>query len=114
MFKQVSMSDVIKEHVHFKTLPTGWLSGKCPICNDYKMRGGFKFEQGLITYNCWNCPISASYEEFSGKISRKMRKILNAFGIDDNEINAIVNAAFFFKEPKQEESISIKSLTSSQ
>ena len=75
----------------------GFYAVKCGVCNDYKLRGGFKFENGEIGYNCFNCGKSARYEEGSGKISRNMRQVLNAFDIDDTDISAIVNSAFFNK-----------------
>jgi hypothetical protein len=50
------------------------------------------------------------YEEFSGKMSKKMRGILNDFGIDDTEIASVVNTAFFI-EKKDEDKITLANLT---
>lgn len=103
MIKQQKLEDLIREKISFGNPDVrGFYSLKCECCHDYKVRAGFKFENNTIGYNCWNCSTTGIYEEFSGSISRKMRKILNDFGIDDSEINAVVNSAFFFKKPEQE------------
>lgn len=103
MIKQQKLEDVIREKISFGNPDVrGFYSLKCQCCNDYKVRAGFKFENGTIGYNCWNCSATGIYEEFSGSISRKMRKILNDYGIEDSEINAVVNSAFFFKKEESE------------
>ena len=103
MIKQQKLEDLIREKISFGNPDVrGFYSLKCQCCNDYKVRAGFKFENNIIGYNCFNCSTAGIYEEFSGSISRKMRKILNDYGIDDSEINAVVNSAFFFKKPEQE------------
>lgn len=95
MTKTKTLQEVIERHVHFRPISTGWVVGKCAACNDYKERAGFKFEAGMVAYNCWNCSSSMQYEEFSGKISGRFRKILLSYGIDDSEINSAVNSSFF-------------------
>lgn len=107
MFKQLRLGDLIKEKVH-STLQKDWYVEKCPCCNDYKNRAGFKLEGDAVIYNCWNCSTTSVYEEFSGKISRKMRSILNAHGIDDTEISSVVNSSFFAE--KKEEKITLATL----
>jgi hypothetical protein len=84
---------------------------KCQCCHDYKVRAGFKFENNTIGYNCWNCSTTGRYEEFSGEISGKFRRILNAYGIDDSEISAVVNTAFFTKKEKNDAKITLAGLT---
>lgn len=81
------------------------------MCNDYKERAGFRFEADEIIYNCWNCATTSRYEEFSGRISKKMRHILNCYGIDDTEISGVVNTAFFKKKEEGEAKITLASLT---
>jgi DNA primase len=111
VFKQQKLADLIGDHVHFKLISTGWLAGKCALCNDYKERAGFKCDDDQVVYNCWNCGTTARYEEFSGNISKKFRGILNAYGIDDSEINAVVNTAFFNKKDEGEKKITLAALT---
>jgi hypothetical protein len=110
MIKQTKLEDLIKEKIPFSLVDArGFHCCKCAHCNDYKVRAGFKFEDGNVIYNCWNCSTTSVYEEFSGKISKKMREVLNAFGLDDTEISGVVNTAFFFKKP-EEPTISLASL----
>lgn len=105
-----TLQSLIEEHIHFRPISTGWLVGKCCLCNDYKERAGFKFDGGIVGYNCWNCSTSCQYEEFSGRISGKFRKILVSYGIDDSEISSVVNSSFFSGK-EESTKITLKSLT---
>jgi hypothetical protein len=110
LIQQAKLEDLIREKIPLGSPDShGFYSLKCQCCNDYKVRAGFKFESGSIGYNCWNCSTASRFEEFSGRISKKMRGILNDYGIDDTEISAVVNSAFFNKEAP-EEKITLKSL----
>jgi hypothetical protein len=111
MIASKTLESLIEERVSFRPISTGWIVGKCALCNDYKERAGFKFDGGIVGYNCWNCSTSSQYEEFSCKISSKFRRILNAYGIDDSEISSVVNSAFFNdKKVEESENISLSSL----
>lgn len=109
MIKTRSLQELIEERIHFRPISTGWVVGRCALCNDYKERAGFRFDGGIVGYNCWNCSTSCQYEEFSGRISNKFRKILTAFNIDDSDISSVVNSAFF-TELKKESKITLDSL----
>lgn len=85
--------------------------GKCGLCNDYKDRAGFRFEGGQVIYNCWNCSTASVYEEFSGRISKKMRSILSAYGIEDSEVSRVVNSTFFVKKEEEPTKLTLKTLT---
>lgn len=106
-----TLQSLIEERVHFRPISTGWIVGKCALCNDYKERAGFKFDSGVVGYNCWNCSTSCQYEEFSGKLSNKFRKILVSYGIDDSEISSVVNSAFFNSAKNEPSKITLQSLT---
>ena len=73
----------------------GWHGVKCAKCNDYKVRGAFKFENDLTIYHCFNCGIKSMYDSSKAKISTTMREILLAFGIPDSEIEKCVSLSFF-------------------
>lgn len=88
---------------------TGFYSTKCAVCGDYKPRMGVKFDGDNIIINCFNCGLSVVHTEGSGKISRRFRSTLNAFGIDDTVISSIINSAFF-KSPEKSDNISLASL----
>lgn len=111
MFKQEKLQSLIENKIAFRPISTGWMVGKCSVCGDYKERAGFKFDNDIIAYNCWNCGTATRYEEFSGRISKKMRNVLRTYGIDDSEINQIVNTSFF-TEPQNKSVITLTSLTS--
>lgn len=104
MIKQQRLEELIREKVPLGNADSrGFYSHKCQVCNDYKVRAGFKFEDNTVGFNCWNCSTTARYEEFSGRISRKFRQILQSYGVEDTEISQVVNTAFFKKddEPKK-------------
>lgn len=111
MIKPQQLEDLIKERLHFELVDVrGFHCLKCQLCHDYKVRAGFKFENNEVGYNCWNCGASSRYEEGSGRISKNMRRILNAYGFEDTEISGVINSAFF--NPKQEtETITLSEIT---
>ncbi len=112
MFQAQTLQSLIEEKIPFRHIGTGWFSGKCQVCNDYKERAGFRFENNEIVYNCWNCGKTGNYEEKSGTMHPRFRSILAAYGIDDSEITTIVNSPFFFKKKEdQNQTISLAKLT---
>lgn len=111
MIQQQKLEDLIREKIPFGSSDSrGFYSLKCGVCNDYKVRAGFKFENSSIIYNCWNCSTAAVYEEFSGKISKNFRKILNAYSIEDSDISTVINTAFFNKKEPESKTITLASL----
>ena len=111
MFQTTTIQSLIEERIHFRPISTGWLTGKCQLCNDYKERAGFKFEDGKVIYNCWNCSTASVYEETSGKMSKTFRRILRAYGFDDDEINAVIYTPFFNKKETESKTITLAKLT---
>lgn len=110
MFEQL-----IRERVHFtKHSSTGFNQCVCNLCHDYTDRGGFKFENGNIVYNCFNCSFSIVHDETSKTVSNKFRKVLNSFGISKEEISDVLNAAFFNQDDSSEKTISIKDVLASK
>jgi len=95
MIEQIpTVQKLIDRFVHFKPGKTGWLMGKCPLCNDYKDRAGLKLDSGGGVYNCFNCSTTAKFVE-GEPLSRKMQEILAAFGASKDEISNVSNASFF-------------------
>ena len=87
---------LIREHVAFsRKAATGFEQLKCQVCNDYKIRAGFKFENGKIRYHCFNCSLDRSHFENARTMSPEFRDILHAFHIDDNQIDSILSKKFF-------------------
>lgn len=111
MIKQQKLEELIRERIPLGNPDSrGFYSHKCQVCNDYKVRAGFKFEDNSVGFNCWNCSTTARYEEFSGQISGRMRNILRAYGIEDSEISQVVNTAFFV-EKEESKKLTLGSLT---
>lgn len=74
---------------------TGFFPVACPVCNDHSERAGFKFEDGEVGYNCFNCKAKFSYTEGETLISRNAISILGNFGISHSRIMEVVNQSFF-------------------
>lgn len=88
--------DLILQHVSLgKQAATGFRPCKCPICNDYKQRMGIKQENDKIRIHCFNCGLNSSHFENSRTMSSEFRQILNAFNINDNQIDSILSKKFF-------------------
>ena len=97
------LEDLIRQRVHFtRVAHTGFHHCVCDVCNDHTDRGGFKFHGGEVGYNCFNCGAAGRYIENSGEITRKFRKILNVFGISDEDIDKEIGKAFFTKNTESE------------
>lgn len=109
--KQLLLQDLIEASVPFRKLNTGWLAGRCSLCSDYKERAGFKFEGGNVIYNCFNCGMSAVFQEGSGQLSSKFKKVCDAYGIDPEEISKVLGSSLFQKEARKEQTISLDSLS---
>lgn len=87
---------------------TGFRGIKCPCCNDYKVRAGFKFTLNEVGYNCFNCGTKALYDETEGHLSKSFKKILKDFGISEHDLTKITGSAFFNKS--KEANISVAEL----
>ena len=97
------MEELIRNNVMFiRKRVTGYEMLKCNICNDYKVRAGFKFENGEIDYHCFNCSHHARYIEGANTVSDKFKQALISFNIDEVEIDNIVAKSFFNKNNKHE------------
>ena len=81
--------------IHWKTSPTGWTSGNCPMCvingqgrPDTKGRGGFRFDDEGFQYNCFNCGYKTGWS--TGKnINSRLKKLLMRFGAEESDIQRI-------------------------
>lgn len=99
------LESLIRQYVTLgKPTAKGFETVKCAKCNDYKVRGGFKFEDGVIRYSCFNCSTKTVYDsnKLAGSISSNMKEVLLAFGIPESDIDRCVGLAFFLKKPPSE------------
>ena len=85
------MEELVRKYITLPSRPSakGWYSIKCQSCNDYKVRGGFKFENGVTSYHCFNCQTKASYDDNRKFLSDEMVTILQSFGIPNSELNQL-------------------------
>ena len=62
---------------------TGFETLKCPICNDHKVRAGFKFSHDEIGYNCFRgkCGAAMRVSE-GGHLSRDFRSLMQMLGVE--------------------------------
>ena len=78
----------------WKSNPSGWISGNCPMCvqngenADTRGRGGFFFDDDKFQYNCFNCGFKTGWS--SGRqIAGKLRGLLKTFGADESDIQRV-------------------------
>lgn len=78
---------------------SGFHNVRCPVCNDYKIRAGFKFESDGIGYNCFNCATKFKYQ-YGSYCNDNMINILSSFGISKDElIQAVGKDKIHYKSP---------------
>lgn len=90
------LESVIRRYVILgKRSPKGFEAVKCAKCFDYKERGGFKFENGSVTYVCFNCSTKARYEAGDKEIGPSLKSVLTSFGVPEAEIARTIALEFF-------------------
>jgi len=105
-----TLETLIRRYVVFdSTSPTGFETVKCAVCNDYKVRGGFKFDGETVFYSCFNCSLKTGYdpEQSRHSIKPKMKEVLLAFGVPEDEIKKAISFNFF-KEKKEKVAVAAK------
>lgn len=73
----------------------GWNSVYCEVCGDGHRtkgpRGGWLFDGEACFYSCFNCGISGNFDpNRDSPHSKDMYKILRAFNVPVNDINALI------------------------
>lgn len=91
------VSDYVKNliPVNWKSNPSGWTSGNCPMCilngqarPDTKGRGGFYFDEEKFQYHCFNCQYKTGWAP--GKsINNRLKRLLQQFGADERDIQRL-------------------------
>jgi hypothetical protein len=97
MFSTQTLEEVIRNSGVLSGRPPtadGWHNVKCAVCNDYKIRGGFKFEPEGVGYHCFNCGTTAVHKNTSRKFSDAMMKVITSFGIDLDAARGTLFSAF--------------------
>jgi hypothetical protein len=82
------LEDLIRQNVSLgKASSGGFESCKCSDCDDYKARGGFKFEGDNIVYSCFNCGLKTGFFGGDAKMfGGKFLKLLVSFGIPEEQL----------------------------
>jgi hypothetical protein len=91
---------IIRQYVPLPSNPSakGWYTVKCRVCNDYKPRGAFKFEDAGITYNCFNCAHAAKFiPSEHNSVPDKMQTVFDAFNIPKEEFSALIFKGFMLR-----------------
>lgn len=92
------LESVIRRYVILGELsPKGFHTLKCQVCNDYKIRAGFKFDGGAVGFSCFNCGAKGKYSptEHAYSISDNMMSILTSFGVPEDEVKKAIAKNFF-------------------
>lgn len=100
----LSLEPIIRQFVNMNPVPStkGWHTCKCAVCNDYKVRGGFKFDGDVTVYQCFNCARVAKHDPSKYvAISEEMREVLDAFGVSEEEYKHIYMNALLHRGKKQ-------------
>lgn len=92
------MENLIRQNVRFEGKGKGWEHSKCRICNDYKTRASFCFDDAKIKYNCFNCGHNASYTKNSTFVSKEFKDVLEAIGVTQDDIDLVLGKNFFNKD----------------
>ena len=90
----LTVRELVERYIHLgPPNPSGWRTVLCKVCHDHGRKGdraAFKFEGEVVGYHCFNCAIASSFDPHAHKrIPKKMIKILESFGIPEDDINQI-------------------------
>ena len=89
----LSLETLIRQYVMLSDRPSNkeWWTCKCAVCNDYKKRGGFKFEGPQTSYHCFNCGHSATHDPTQYKtLSNEMIQVLECFVVPESEYQQLL------------------------
>lgn len=91
-----TIADMVSNHVNFESFVsyTSWNKCYCEVCGDGSRtkgpRGGWLFSDEMAFYRCFNCGQKGSFDpNRDHPISRDMREVFEAFGIDPKDAMAL-------------------------
>lgn len=88
-----------------KQSPSGWTSFNAVCCHhrghsaDNRKRGGVRYTDGGVVYNCFNCKFTASWSP-GRPISNKFKNLCKWLGANDNDIKELVFEALKTESPE--------------
>lgn len=91
----MNIEQLVKSYVNFNSSNHTWHNVVCPICNDYKVRAAFRFDNNgeSCTYHCFNhssCGGAYNPQETAGFMSANFKNVLHHFGISEIEIKELI------------------------
>ena len=109
--KDVTLENVIRQYIPLPTHPSskGWYSVLCKVCNDHGHKGdraAFMFDHDVVAYHCFNCGpgMNTKYDPNTDtRVPKKMKAVLEAFGIPDEEWQKVQLSAMSHKGEATEE-----------
>ncbi|MEM2159638.1 MAG: hypothetical protein QXN55_01635 [Candidatus Nitrosotenuis sp.] len=103
-----ALEQLIRDHVLLgKESSKGFHPLKCPLCNDYKERAGFKFSENSVGYHCFNCSAKLIYNDGDIELSHKFAKLLKELDVPNFEL---VLGASWIKKQSEPSVITIETL----
>lgn len=97
--KTPTLEEVIRQHIRLnpRANSRGFFSVLCKVCNDHGKKGdraGFKFSDGMVGYNCFNCGHSASFDPMKHEsMPYDMVTVLRAFNVADVDWEPVLYTA---------------------
>jgi len=107
-----TLEELIRQYVPIPPTPsaTGWYPVLHTACDHGRKgpRAAFKFEGETVGFNCFNCPLTATFnpnDSNSNKplISKNMIQALTDFGVPEAEIKALEFEMFQHRNPGQKQ-----------
>lgn len=89
--EHIKLEDIIRKYISLPLYPnaTGWYPVLCKVCGDHGRKGlraAFNFNDGSVSYHCFNCGHKAGYNpQKSQSPDERMIKVLNSFEIPEEE-----------------------------
>lgn len=92
----MELESLIRRYVKLgKRSPKGFEACRCPICSDYKERGGFIMRADTIGWHCFNCGYDTKFDASVYKTpSEKFKRLLLAFGVPEDELSLVIGKSF--------------------
>lgn len=90
------LEQIIREHISLppRTNTQGWYPILCKVCGDHGRKGkraGFRFDNGTVGYNCFNCGHTAAYDPTKNPtLPTAMVTVLDAFDVSDTDRQKII------------------------
>jgi hypothetical protein len=89
----LTLEELIRQCIPLGREKNGWYAVLCKVCNDHGKKGkraAFRFDEGRVSYNCFNCGHTAGYSPNQKELKNEMKQVLDGFSVPEDEYNAIL------------------------